>query len=236
MGLYHITYIPELDEVCIYFDGGCNLRCHGCITDHHPEDCHLDERVGGKNPHLSTDEAISKIEPLSFKRVLFLGKEPTMDDDFPELAHSIKERFSSHNVLLTNGCIFWDREVDEVCVSIKAITRDIFREFTGSDCVDLVINNFRRYSKNNIILRAESLYVPKLIDMDEIEGIAAFISTVDPCIPYRIDAYIPHKGDRFRRPTKEEMEMAKEVAKRYLRNVEVLYQGMRVRYRVERIY
>lgn len=211
MGVYHITHIPQLNEVCLYFDGVCNMRCHGCITDFHPEDCHLTDTKSKRNRRLDVNDVISKLEPLSPKRIILLGKEPTLDKDFQRILYMTKDRFSSYNILLTNGSIFWDR-----CVSIKAVTRSIFKEFTGSDFIDLILDNFRGYFRSHIILRPETLYIPDYIGIDEIERIARFISTLDPKVPYRIDAYIPYDGDRFRRPTKEEMEKVRDVAKRYL--------------------
>jgi pyruvate-formate lyase-activating enzyme len=159
-----------------------------------------------------------------------------MDECFPEFVRLLKERFSSHNILLTNGCIFWERHVDEVCVSIKAITKDLFMKFTNSRCIDLILDNFKKYSKSKITLRAETVYIPNFIEVDEIERIASFIAKVDPEIPYRIDAYIPYEGDMFRRPTRKEIERAKNIAKKYLRNVSVLHEGMGLKYEVKRVY
>ncbi len=240
MGVYHITYIPELKEICLYVDGGCNFSCHGCISKYHPEDCHLDETPRQtKNRTLSKEEVISYLEPLSFKRVIFLGWEATQDRDFLPLAGILKERFSTYNLLLTNGYEFIeDKAIDEVCVSIKAVTPSIFKNFTGQDDPERVLENFKRYHSIYTI-RAESLFIPGYIDLDEIGEIACFIASVNEDIPYRIDGYIPSdvKGeDRFRRPTAEEMFEAKTVAERYLKHVFILHYGVRVKFKVERVY
>ncbi len=242
MGVYHITYTPGLKEICLYLEGGCQFSCHGCITDWHPEDCHLTETTGVpeyKNNSISINEVIGYLKPLCFQRVIFLGKEPTEDIDFLPLAKILKEKFCTHNIFLTNGWEYIDdKALDGVCVSIKAITPQVFKDFTGKDNPKQVLENFKRYvSAPHIKVRAESIFIPGYIDIDEIERIARFIAEVDSNIPYRIDAYITYsKEDRFRRPTKSEMEEAKKISEKYLKNVSILHPGIKVKYKVERIY
>jgi pyruvate-formate lyase-activating enzyme len=241
MGVYHITYAPELKEICLYFDGRCNFSCHGCITNWHPEDCHIEEPRQTRNRTLNIEEVTSYLKPLSFKRTIFLGKEPTQDRDFLPLARILKERFSTYNILLTNGYEFMkDKAIDEVCVSIKAIRPSLFKDFTGKDNPQKVLENFKRYYSIYSI-RAETVLIPEYIDKEEIEKIACFIASIDKNIPYRIDGYIPTNAcfngkDKFRRPNKEEMEQAKTRAERYLKSVSILHSKVKVKYKVERIY
>jgi pyruvate-formate lyase-activating enzyme len=240
MGVYHITHTPELNEICLYFNAGCNFSCHGCITNYHPEDCHLEESISqSEYKSINIDEVIAYLKPLSFNRVIFLGKEPTEDADFLPLAKILKEHFSTYNILLTNGYKFAaDKALDEVCVSIKAISRELFKDFTGRDDPERVLKYFKRYVNSFALrVRAESIFIPGYIDIDEIEKIIQFIARVDSSIPYRIDAYIPYaKEDRFRRPTKMEMEQVQKIAKEYLKNVSILHYGVNVKYKVETIY
>ncbi len=239
MGVYHITYTPDLRQVCLYMNGGCSFSCHGCITDWHPEDCHIKDAKKKKNRTLKIEEVISFLKSLDFKKVIFLGKEPTEDVDFLPLARLLKERFFSFNILLTNGYRFIEEEViDEVCVSIKAISKKLFKDFTGKDDPESVLKNFKRYvDKSKVKARAESIFIPDYIESKEIEKIAQFIANINPEIPYRIDGYIPYSSkDRFRRPTKNQMEEAKKISKRYLKNVSILHSKMKVRYKVERVY
>lgn len=238
MGVYHISYVPGLNEICLYFNGGCIFSCWGCITDSYPLDCHLDKKVTKrKNRVLTKEEVISYLKPLSFKKVIFLGKEPTYDTDFPVLARSLKENFFTYNICLTNGYKYIDGAIDEVCISIKAVSKKIFEDFTGMNNPRKVLTNFRRYVNTpHLKVRAESVFIPSYIDTREIEKIARFIASVDNTIPYRIDGYIPKKRDRFRRPTEGEMKEAQMIAKKYLKNVSILHSGMKVKTRVKRVY
>jgi pyruvate-formate lyase-activating enzyme len=238
MGVYHITYTPELKEVCLYFDGGCNFSCYGCITDWHPEDCHIEDSKNRKNTTLNLEEVISYLKPVSFKKAIFLGKEPTEDNDFLPLARILKKDFNSYNIFLTNGYKFVeDLTFDEVCVSIKAISKNLFKDFTGRDNPEKVLHNFKWYvNTTNFLVRTESVLIPGFIDINEIEKIAKFIGEVDSTIPYRIDGYIPHEKDKFRRPTESEMNKTKKVCENYLKNVSILHYEVKVKFKVERIY
>lgn len=241
MGIYHITYAPELHEICLYFNGGCNFSCRGCITDSLPLDCHLNRKETAQtiNRTLNKEEALSYLKGTSFRKVIFLGKEPTQDVDFLPLAKTLKQDFFTYNILITNGWEYVESKViDEVCVSIKAITPQVFEDFTGKDNSAQVLNNFKKYAQiSDTKVRAESIFIPGYIGNKEIKKIAKFISSVDSTIPYRIDGYIPYsEKDRFKRPTKREMEEAKLVAKKYLQNVSVLHFGTKVKYSVKRMY
>jgi len=220
-------------------DGGCSFSCHGCITDWHPGDCHIKDAKKEKNRTLKIEEVISFLKPLDFKKVIFLGKEPTEDVDFLPLARLLKEKFFSFNILLTNGYRFVEEEViDEVCVSIKAISKKLFKDFTGKEAPERVLRNFKRYvDKSKVKVRAESIFIPDYIESKEIEKISQFIANINPEIPYRIDGYIPYSNkDKFRRPTLNEIEEVKRISERYLKNVSILHSKMKVRYKVERVY
>jgi len=240
MGVYHIAYTPKLDGVSLYFNAGCNFSCKGCLIDFYPWDRHLDRKfTEAKNRTLNINEVIVYLKPLSFKKVIFLGKEPTIDRDFLPLARITKKDFFTHNILITNGWEYIEDEaIDEVCVSIKAVTPQLFKEFTGQDNPLRVLNNFKKYVHNpKIKVRAESIFIPGYIDNIEIEKIAEFISSVDSTIPYRIDGYISRlENDRFRRPTRAEMEEAKSVSEKYLQNVSFMYLRTKLKARSERIY
>jgi len=240
MSVYHITYTPDLSGICLYFDGDCQFSCHGCITSWHPEDCHLEESTrAAEYQGININKVIAYLKPLSFKKVIFLGKEPAEDRDFLPLAKILKGKFSTYNIFLTNGWRYIDdKALDEAGLSIKAITPQLFKDFTGKNNPKQVLENFKRYvSVSHIKVRAESIFIPGYIDRDEIEKIARFIAEIAPDIPYRIDAYIPYsRNDRFRIPTKAEMEEAKKISERYLKNVSILHSGVKVRYKVERVY
>lgn len=245
MGVYQITYAPTVKQFCLYFDEGCDFRCHGCISRFHLESCYFYGKVIKRTykKSLPLKETLALISPFFFKSVILLGQEPTKDSIFQPLVKILKKRFSSHNAVITNCWRYIEDSIDEVCGSIKAITPQIFKEFTGRDSPDRVLKNFEKYADNDHIkLRAETIFVPGLIDKEEIQKIATFIASIDPQIPYRIDAYIPisayfpKKKDRFREPTQKEMNEAKLTAGKYLKNVSVLTRGIKPKFEVKKVY
>lgn len=229
MAVCEIIYSKDIKTVSLYFDGGCNFSCLGCIAR---------KRVRSiKRNSLTAKEVNSILKTIKFEKVIHMGLEPTMDDTFIPLIKILKKDFGVKNILITNGWKYVDEEfLDEVCVSIKAITKDIFKWFTGVDDPKPVLKNFWRYSFANISLRAESIYIPNRLDKTEIEKIARFISDVNPEIPYRIDGYFPSTETKLKMPSLEDLIDAKKIAENYLSNVSILHPGMKLKYSAEKIY
>lgn len=64
-----------------------------------------------------------------------------------------------------------------------------------------MLRSFRRIAGvRQARLYAETIFIPGYVDEREIEKIAAFIASVDPLIPFRIDAYVPIPGPRWEGP------------------------------------
>ncbi|MDI6688949.1 MAG: radical SAM protein [Actinomycetota bacterium] len=232
MNVYHITFAPAVKVAYVYF-WGCNFGCKGCIRREELGDIHLSQQVADFSGFLKFEEVVGILEDFKPEGVTFLGGEPTIDPEFPKLAKVLEKRLNTHNILLTNGYLFPPLEgVDEIQVSIKAITGTLHRDFTGKPNQE-VLRNFRQLHRAGVALRAESIFIPHYIDVEEIEEIARFISAVDSNIPYRIDGYIPVAGNPWRRPTPEEVEEAVEVARKYLHHVTCLKGDEGLRYEVE---
>jgi len=127
---------------------------------------------------------------LEVSQVIFMGAEPVLDPQLPQLAEALHREFSSYNVLITNGFKLIDRKhVDEVVLSIKACTDTLHRHYTGKSNKE-ALKNFITLYQSGTKLRTESVLIPEYIDHREIENIARFIAEVDKSIPYRIDAYL----------------------------------------------
>lgn len=222
--VYHIAYCDKLKEAYIHFYG-CNLDCKGCIRKRALRDVHLKSRTVESEHQirfLSIEEIIAILKRAPVQRVFFMGFESTIDPMLPEIAEALHEEFGTYNILLTNGLVIPKLDnIDEVVVSIKAYSRKLHEDYTGKPN-DKILENFRKYYETGVRLRAESVLIPKYIDVDEIEKIAKFIASVDENIPYRIDAYIPVEGAPWRKPTLNEIRRAVERARRYLKRVSYL--------------
>jgi pyruvate formate lyase activating enzyme len=68
-------------------------------------------------------------------------------------------------------------------------------------------------------MRANVVFVPGLVDTDQVEAIAAWLASVDPEIPFHIMGYIPVPGQPYARPTDEQMATAVAACCKHLRTV-----------------
>lgn len=224
--VHHITYGPEMHTAHLFF-WGCNMRCRGCIRKLHGRDSHLADPGGPRGsvepPLLTQDEVLAALAPHRVRRIFFLGDDATADPALGALAAALKERFRAEHVLLTNGLLLPPHHLfDDIQLSIKAVTPGLHRDFTGVDG-NLVLEHFRHLHRAGVNLRTESIVIPGYIDVPEIRRIAEFVGSVDPGIPYRLDAYIPVPGAPWRRPTLEEMERAVSTAREHLSQVSMLH-------------
>ncbi len=232
-----IVYEPSCKSVDIHFWTPCNLQCRACYTRYETLDFGLYDdpiadiatRPGTAPPQrfLSHREVMDKLEGLDIERAIFMGTEPALDADMPRLAASLHQRFHCYNIMLTNGLKLADMtDVDEAIFSLKAITPAIHRAYTGQDN-RRILENFAAMHRNGLKMQAETVYIPGLIEADEVEKVAAFVASVSPDIPLRIDAYFPVPGCPWRAATPDEVNQAAELAGRFVKKVAVLTLDMK---------
>ncbi len=238
MNIYHITYAPTAKEVCLYF-WGCNFACRGCIRKKALDDIHLKYHAPTRKylppTFLSLEEVIEILKKLAVKRVIYMGGEPTVDNRLPRLLELTHNELHAYNILLTNGFISPPlKDIDEICLSLKACNNKLHLDFTGKSNKK-VLANFVNFYQAGVKLRAESILIPDYIDCQEVENIAKFIASIDPNIPYRIDAYIPVPKSLWGKPTSQKVDKAVDVAKKYLHNVSYLKGDEKIRHKVVKI-
>lgn len=66
---------------------------------------------------------------------------------------------------------------------------------------------------------ANVVFVPGLVDLDQVEAIAAWLGALRRDIPFHIMGYIPVPGQLYERPTTQQMEMAVRLCQKYLDKV-----------------
>lgn len=224
------------------------MRCRGCLCQEEIYDCHLKDNNKGplfgktikpvKRPDrfLDYDEVVEMIRTLDFRKVIFMGMEPTLDPELPGLAEVLCEEFHAWNILLTNGLKLISLDhMDEIVLSLKAWEEELHRDYTGVSSGEIKRNFLRIYSMGKR-LRAESVLIPEYIDEPEIERISRFIAGIDRRIPYRIDAYFPAGKNPWRRATPEDVERGVKIARRFLADVSCIRGDEELRFEVVRIY
>ena len=89
----------------------------------------------------------------------------------------------------------------------------------SQDKKEIASSNVAAAHKVGINLKINVVYVPGLVDLDQVEDVAAWLASVDKDIPFHIMGYIPVPGQPYPQPTVEQMMMAETLSRRHLRNV-----------------
>ncbi|MEM2767440.1 MAG: radical SAM protein [Candidatus Bathyarchaeia archaeon] len=236
--IYNITYYTNDNSLYILFKG-CNFYCKGCyikdtVVDYHlPDDVKRRLQTAGNFKQLSLNQFKDTVEGVfkkfDIKEAVLGGEEPTLDAELPDVIRVLTQ-LGIKTLLTTNGSILNEKVIEKleeaglssVRMSIKAYNEIIHKAYTGQTN-DSVLNNFKLLAKSTIKLSAESILIPGLVECEEIERIAKFISSVNTAIPFRIDGFVPFHNAPWRSPSPEEVIAAANTAKRYLENVYYLH-------------
>jgi pyruvate-formate lyase-activating enzyme len=230
--VYHVVYEPSYKSIIFHHWTECNLKCRGCYCRREKVDFSLlpdwQTRVATNPPEkapeklLSLDETLGLIKGMAIDRAIFIGVEPTLDPGLPRLARELKSGWGSYNILFTNAVALPVLDdIDEIIVSLKAVTPELYREYTEGDNRK-TLQNFRRIYESRKKLQAEITLIPGVIDAVEIEKVAKFIAGINREIPLRITGFIKLAGVDFRAPTGDEVETAAALAKKHLKTVNYL--------------
>jgi len=233
MKAYHLVYEPSFKSLDIHFWTPCSLDCRGCYTRFEKLDFGVVENPVGKiaamkhpaeppERYLSFNKLMSLLEGKEIKYAIFMGTEASLDPELPRLAEALHQKFNCHNILLTNGVVLMDMEhIDEIIFSIKAVSEDLHKDYTGKPNKE-VLENFTKIYKTGKKMQAETVLIPEYIDAFEVEKTARFVASVDPDITLRVDAYFPVPGCPWRAATKEEVEEAAMLARKHVKKVNCL--------------
>ncbi len=239
MRVYHIVYEPSFRSATIHFWTECNLKCRGCFCNYEKLDFSLVDNwvdeVVKRNPQdpptrfLSLEEVLGLLQKLDIERAIFIGTEPSLDPELPALARELHKRFNSYNIMLTNGLKLIDlTHIDEVVFSIKAVSDNIYRSYTGHSNKKM-LENFKTIYNSGKKMQAECLLIPRMIDAQEIEKVAIFIANIDKNITLRIDGYFKVGNCPWPAATSDNVTRAAELARKYLNKVNYLTGDMELK-------
>ena len=192
-------------------------RCCGSCVNHgrRPSTC----------PGVLDTEAIL-VSPQGFgparNIVAFTGGDLTCCPEFyAECARLIKTQTNLWVLIETNGYgltpqnldRFQTSGVDAFWLDIKAHDADKHKWLTGCSNAH-ILKLPDAILKRGFTLEVLSVYIPNLVETDELERIARNLSAVDPGIPFTILAFFPeHQMKDFMKPTTKEMVAAYRKAK-----------------------
>jgi pyruvate formate lyase activating enzyme len=217
MAFYKVTYNSKHDFATVH-NYGCTFRCPICSY----------RLVSGANgtpglayprpEHFLTDDEVKDaLYSVSPKRVNFMGGEPTVARSLQNILHFAKNELNAATSLgHTNGSNLDLEDLDSANVGLKAWNEDVHKFITGVE-KSKIYGSFERAVKKGIKLSANLIYIPGLVDTDQIEALAEYLSSFD--VPFHIMGYIPVPGQPYRRPTAEEMKSAQRAAQKHIENV-----------------
>ncbi len=213
MNIHRITYNSKTESASLYFIG-CNFRCLCCYWIQIYCRVKLNKlKLAGMEEML---DLLLKVRP---KSISILSGDPVPNPEYSRLPKVLKEEIGCKVRLLTNGYILPDLDsVTHVSMSIKALDDKLHRKYTGKSNKNC-LENFKLVHKKGIELSASSVLIPGLIEDDEIERIAAFVSTINADISYRIIGYMNVDGMPYQEPNCEELNEAADKARKHLKNV-----------------
>jgi len=210
LGFYKVTYSAEYRRATVH-NTGCNFRCLGCAY----------KLTGRPTPGrmLSLNEIRAGLSALEIDRVHLMGGEPTTNPQLPEVLRFCKDGLRVRTYLgHTNGSRLITENLHGTNVSLKAFSPEKHLEYTGHPR-EPVYDNFRAAFGAGLEMKASCVYIPEYIAEDEIAGMADFVASVDPAIPFHIMGYIPVPGAMWRRPMEDEMAAIVALARERLETV-----------------
>ncbi|MDR0778447.1 MAG: radical SAM protein, partial [Methanomassiliicoccaceae archaeon] len=218
MAFYKVTYNSKHDFATVH-NFGCTFRCPICSY----------KLVSGANGtpglayprpenFLTDDEVKDALLSVSPKRVNFMGGEPTVARSLQNILDFAKNELNAATSLgHTNGSNLDIRNLDSANVGLKAWNDDVHKFITGVE-KKKIYGSFERGIRNGIKLSANLIYIPGLVDVDQVEALSEYLSSFND-VPFHIMGYIPVPGQPYRRPTSEEMKAAQKAAQRYIKDV-----------------
>lgn len=221
-----VSHLAVSDSRCTIQTSGCNFRCAGCFSaarivcgkDMTPDDI-IEAVKANIAEQIGQNEYIGQVEQDKFD-ILIAGGEPTLYGD--ELIELICGLGNERVILATNGHLL-DADLIEklppcrIHINLKALTPSVHKQYTGVGNEN-VCNAIHLLYEHGFDMEVETVYIPDVVEVDEVERIAQFLSDIDTQIPFKIIRYIPANGFS-RRPKRYEIERAVRVAGAYLENV-----------------
>jgi len=203
----HISYLAVSEKRCTIQMTNCNFKCRGCFSNKRHDQC-IEITASRLAEYIPAD-----------KEIMLAGGEPTIDRQ--GLLSLIHELDRNKLILSTNGYLLDEALLEElkgitIHIDIKALRTDLHRWYTGKDN-SKVLEAVRLLYDREFDFTVNTVFIPDVVDIKEIEDIARFLSDIGD-IRYKIIRYIP-VGGLSRRPHIREIETSVKIAKKYLSNV-----------------
>lgn len=201
------------EETCtaILCNHGCNWDCSICS--------YKLRRDLQPSRFLPTDMIIESLTSAKVERLVILGGEPLTCPDLDEIVGFAKDELEAFvKIAHTNASMMPPEDIDEIGVSLRAVTKRKHQQLTGAPNNKVLTNIYKLYDRG-IEIKMSTILIPEVITLDEINRISEYVGSVDESIPFHITGYIPVPGLPWMSPSLEDMKAAVNVASKHLKNV-----------------
>ena len=216
MAFYKVTYHEQYRFATVH-NFGCTFRCPTCSYK-------LRSGAAGKpglaypvpERFLETQEIQDTLRRLPVEKVYFMGGEPTVAWNLPEMLRFAKEELGVETRLgHTNGSSLPLPYLDGANVGLKAWDNNLHLALTGRER-EIIFQNVAAAYVAGIDIKVNVVFIPGLVDLDQVEAIAVWLASLDRNIPFHIMGYIPVPGQPYPQPSQQQMASSEEVSRRYL--------------------
>jgi len=207
---------------------GCNFDCKGCFA--------IAKQEVGRAFSVEglIDLLIKSCQQIYGELaddVQITGGEPTVDVDYLlSLIRGLRRLGVSKIGISTNGYNLdrslvrelKSRGVNYIKLDLKAYNDQIHKWYTGKSNAN-VLKAVELLCEYGLSFYVRTIFIPDIVDLDEVEKIARFLRQVDRRIAYKIYQFAPeHVANKIpsKSPTKEQMLRAGTIAQRYLDNAD----------------
>jgi pyruvate formate lyase activating enzyme len=174
---------------------GCNFRCAFCQN---WQISQSSKKTGaGSGFKLMPDEVVREAMAQGCRSISYTYTEPTIFFEYAHDTAKIARGRGLRNNFVTNGYMTAEAletihpYLDAANVDLKAFNNETYRKICKAR-LEPVLESIRLMKKLGIWIEVTTLVVPALNDGDdELGGIARFIASVDPDIPWHISRFHP---------------------------------------------
>ena len=213
--LYH--YYPGSRILSVGFVG-CSFRCKFC------QNWHISQGIDAETRFMGPDDLVQAARKERSFGIAYTYSEPLVHAEYLLDAMGQARGAGLKNVLVSNGYINPGPAdellplVDAANIDLKAWDADFYRTETSGKLEE--VKRFITQAAGLIHLEITTLVIPTKNDTeDQIEGIARFIASLDPQIPFHLSAYHPQYRYAIPPTPPATLRRLAEVAKQHLRFV-----------------
>lgn len=219
MPFFKITYNQKYRFATLH-NTGCTYKCGVCSYRIHSGPDGVPGQVYPKPERfLTVDHMKEVLRSVSFGKLLFMGGEPTVAKELLEMLDFGKNSLGVRTYLgHTNGNRLPLPNLDGANVGLKAWDEETHLRYTGRP-KQPIFDNFAAAVDAGLDMKANVVFIPGFVDIDQIEAIAEWLAALNADIPFHVMGYIPVPGQPYERPTATQMDDAVRTCQRHLRHV-----------------